>query len=95
MAVTTDQYSKKHGGDIITAVDGHAVTKIDDLISYIEEHVSVGNNMTFNVYRNGHSLDLKTILTARPSPLPFLPVSPPLPQIHIRGHHHNFIICSL
>jgi S1-C subfamily serine protease len=75
----TDQYSKKHGGDIITAVDGHAVTKIDDLISYIDEHVPVGNSITLKVYRNGQSLDLKTILTARPSPLPFLPVlsSPP------------------
>src|SRR6188472_2691039 len=76
---TTDQYSKKHGGDVITAIDGHPVTKIDDLISYLEEHVPVGNSITFTVYRNGQSLDLKTTLTARPSPLPFLPVlsSPP------------------
>jgi S1-C subfamily serine protease len=76
---TTDQYSKKHGGDIITAIDGHAVTKIDDLISYLEEHVPVGNSVTFTVHRNGQSLDLKTTLTPRPSPLPFLPVlsSPP------------------
>ena len=76
---TTDQYSKKHGGDVITAIDGHAVTKIDDLISYLEEHVPVGKSITFTVHRNGQSLDLKTTLTARPSPLPFLPVlsSPP------------------
>jgi S1-C subfamily serine protease len=76
---TTDQYSKKHGGDVITAIDGHAVTKIDDLISYLEEHVPVGNSVTFTVHRNGQSLDLKTTLTARPSPFPFLPVlsSPP------------------
>jgi S1-C subfamily serine protease len=76
---TTDQYSKKHGGDVITAIDGHTVTKIDDLISYLEEHVPVGNSITFTVHRNGQSLDLKTTLTARPSPLPFLPVlsSPP------------------
>jgi S1-C subfamily serine protease len=76
---TTDQYSKKHGGDVITAIDGHAVTKIDDLISYLEQHVPVGNSITFTVHRNGQSLDLKTTLTARPSPLPFLPVlsSPP------------------
>jgi S1-C subfamily serine protease len=93
---TTDQYSKKHGGDVITAIDGHAVTKIDDLISYLEEHKSVGNSVTFTVHRNGQSLDLKTTLTARPSPIPFLaiispaaplPPSPPLqpppsPQPH-------------
>jgi S1-C subfamily serine protease len=80
---TTDQYSKKHGGDVITAIDGHPVTKIDDLISYIEEHKSVGNSITFTVYRNGQSLDLKTTLVARPSPIPFLtiisPSTPPPP----------------
>jgi S1-C subfamily serine protease len=89
---TTDQYSKKHGGDIIVAVDGHNVTKIDDLISYIEEHKSVGNSITFTVYRNGHTVDLKTTLVARPSPIPFLtirasppplqPPRPPSPQPH-------------
>ena len=89
---TTDQYSKKHGGDIITAIDGHTVTKIDDLISYIEEHKSVGNSMTFTVYRNGHTVDLKTTLMARPSPIPFLTIisssapplqpHPPSPQPH-------------
>jgi S1-C subfamily serine protease len=89
---TTDQYSKKHGGDVITAIDGHTVTKIDDLISYIEEHKSVGNSMTFTVYRNGHTVDLKTTLMARPSPIPFLTIisssapplqpHPPSPQPH-------------
>jgi len=33
---TTDQYSKKHVGDIIIAVDGHKVVRIDDLGSYID-----------------------------------------------------------
>jgi S1-C subfamily serine protease len=74
---TTDQYSKKHGGDIIVAVDGHNVTKIDDLISYIEEHKSIGNSITFTVYRNGHTVDLKTTLVARPSPIPFLTIISP------------------
>jgi S1-C subfamily serine protease len=78
---TTDQYSKKHGGDIITAIDGHTMTKIDDLISYIEEHKSIGNSMTFTVYRNGHTLDLQTTLTARPSPLPFLTIISSAPPI--------------
>src|SRR6188472_77172 len=74
---TTDQYSKKHGGDVITAIDGHPVTKIDDLISYLEEHKSVANSITFTVYRNGQSLDLKTTLVARPSPIPFLTIISP------------------
>jgi S1-C subfamily serine protease len=90
---TTDQYSKKHGGDVITAIDGHAVTKIDDLISYLEEHVPVGKSITFTVHRNGQSLDLKTTLTARPSPLPFLTIispstaiPPPPPPLQPRPH---------
>jgi S1-C subfamily serine protease len=69
---TTDEYSKKHVGDIITAVDEHKVARIDDLASYIDQHKSVGDNITLTVYRNGHEANLKTILTARPSLLPLL-----------------------
>jgi S1-C subfamily serine protease len=76
----TDQYSKKHIGDIVVAVDSHPIVRSDDLISYIEQHKSVGDSVTLTVYRNGHKLDLKTTLTARPSPLPFLPTqSAPCP----------------
>jgi len=81
---TTDEYSKKHVGDIITAVDGHKVARIDDLASYIDQHKSVGDNITLTVYRNGHEANLKTILTARPSLLPLLitPSAPPSPIPH-------------
>jgi S1-C subfamily serine protease len=64
---TIDQYSTKHGGDIITAVDGQTITKSEDLISYIDDHTSVGDSVVFTIYRNGHILNLKTILAARPS----------------------------
>ncbi|MGB7955385.1 MAG: trypsin-like peptidase domain-containing protein [Candidatus Nitrosopolaris sp.] len=78
---TIDQYAKKHPGDIIIGVDGHNITSIDDLISYIDQHISAGENITLTVYRNGHTIDLKTTLTARPSPLPFLTTrsTPPSP----------------
>ena len=69
---TTDQYLKKHLGDIIIAVDGHNITKSDDLVNYIGQHKSVGDNITLTVYRNGHAIDLKATLAARPSLLPFL-----------------------
>jgi S1-C subfamily serine protease len=69
---TTDQYGKKHLGDIIIAADGHNITKADDLVNYIGQHKSVGDNLTLTVYRNGHAIDLKTTLTARPSLFPFL-----------------------
>jgi len=76
---TTDQYSKKHAGDVIIGVDGHPVVRIDDLISYIDQHKTVSDNITLTVYRNGHAIDLKATLTSRPSPLPVLsaPLIPP------------------
>jgi S1-C subfamily serine protease len=64
---TIDQYSIKHGGDIITAVDGHTITRSENLISYIDDYKSVGDSVIFTVYRNGHILNLKTTLAARPS----------------------------
>ncbi|MBV9177801.1 MAG: trypsin-like peptidase domain-containing protein [Nitrososphaeraceae archaeon] len=65
----TDQYSLKHGGDIIVAVDGHNVTKPDDLTSYIDLYKLVGNSVILSIYRDGHTLNLKTTLTSRPSSL--------------------------
>ncbi len=81
---TTDQYSKKHVGDVIIAVDGHKIVRIDDLGSYIDQHKSVGDNVTLIVYRNGHVIDLKATLVARPSPIPFLIArsAPPSPIPH-------------
>ena len=83
-----DQYSIKHGGDIIVAIDGHNVTRTDDLISYIDMHKSVGSTVILTAYRDGHILNLKTTLTFRP--FPFLPTRssalepPPSRQNHQR-----------
>jgi S1-C subfamily serine protease len=71
-ASTTDKYSKTHGGDVITAIDGHAVVRIEDLISYIEEHKFVGNSVTLTIYRDGQMLDLKATLQGRPSPFQYI-----------------------
>jgi S1-C subfamily serine protease len=81
---TIDQYSKKHAGDVIIGIDGRSIVRIDDLISYIDQHKSVGDNITLTVYRNGHAIDLKATLTSRPSPIPFLtaPSIPPSPIPH-------------
>jgi len=43
---TTDQYLKKHLGDVITAVDVHNITKRDDLLNYIGQNKIAGNNIT-------------------------------------------------
>ena len=76
---STDQYGKKHGGDIITAVDGHNVIKIEDFISYLEEQKKVGDKITLTIYRNGQFLDLEIILQERPSPLLYLTEMPSSP----------------
>ena len=78
---TTDQYLKKHLGDVIIAVDGHNITKRDDLLNYIGQNKIAGNNITLTVYRNGHAIDLKATLTARPSLIPFLTTRSAIPSI--------------
>ena len=80
---TTDQYSKKHLGDVIIAADGHNITKSDDLVNYIGQSKTVGNNLTLTVYRDGHAIDLKATLAARPSLLPFLTTRSALPSFSI------------
>jgi S1-C subfamily serine protease len=78
---TTDQYLKKHLGDVIIAADGHNITKSDDLINYIGQHKVAGNSITLTVYRNGHAIDLKATLSARPSLLPYLTTRSAIPSI--------------
>jgi S1-C subfamily serine protease len=53
-------------GDIITAVDGHPVRQIDDIINYIESQKSVGDNIKLTVNRNKQVMDLTATLQARP-----------------------------
>ena len=53
-------------GDIITAIDGHQVKRMEDIISYIEEQKSVGDKVVITVNRGGQSLDLTATLQARP-----------------------------
>jgi S1-C subfamily serine protease len=66
-ASTIDKYGKTHWSDIITAVDGHPIIRNEDLISYIENHKSVGDSIRLNVYRNGQIIKLDASLVARPT----------------------------
>ena len=67
--------------------------KSDDLVNYIGQHKSVGDNVTLTVYRNGHAIDLKTTLVGDdvrhfhsllsisptiPSFSPSFPIQPPI-----------------
>jgi hypothetical protein len=48
------------------------LTSPDDLVNYIGQNKIAGDNIILAIYRNGHVIDLKATLTARPSLLPFL-----------------------
>src|ERR671926_1752294 len=61
-----DSGTPSQTGDIITAVDGHPVRQIDDIINYIESQKNVGDSIKLTVNRNGQIMDLTATLQARP-----------------------------
>jgi S1-C subfamily serine protease len=56
------------GGDIITAIDGKAVTGMDDLIAIINQH-KPGDTVTLSVLSGSSAKDVQVTLTARPANL--------------------------
>ena len=63
---TIDQYGRKHGGDVIVAVDGDKIREFEQLVSYIERTKSPGDNVVLSVFRNGSVIDLDAVLEERP-----------------------------
>ena len=61
-----NQYGEKRGGDIVTAVDGKQILKMEDLISYLELNKAVNENTTLSVYRDGEIIDKQVTLKSRP-----------------------------
>jgi S1-C subfamily serine protease len=62
---TTDQYGDKHGNDIITAVDNHNITYMEDLVSYMDENKQPGEKLNVTVFRNQAYTDLSVMLGDR------------------------------
>jgi S1-C subfamily serine protease len=56
------------GGDIITAINGAAITNMDDLSTYLEEYTSPGQTISVVFVRNNEILALSVTLEARPPP---------------------------
>ncbi|HYA84627.1 MAG TPA: trypsin-like peptidase domain-containing protein [Candidatus Bathyarchaeia archaeon] len=54
-------------GDIITGVDGRHLRSMDDLISYIDLHKSIGDNIVLTVNRHGQIMNLNVALETRPT----------------------------
>ena len=70
-AMTQDMSgSNTHIGDIITAIDGHPIRQIDDIINYIESHKNVGDKVQLTVNRAGKIMDLTATLQDRPNTSP-------------------------
>ena len=65
--VTINGLNAQVGGDIITAVDGTAVKTSDDVIAYLESHVSVGQKVTLNILRGGKDQSIDVTVEARPA----------------------------
>jgi S1-C subfamily serine protease len=64
---TIDQYGRKHGGDVIVAVDGDKIREFEQLVSFIERNKSPGDTAVLSVFRNGSLMDLETVLEERPT----------------------------
>ena len=56
------------GGDVITAVDGKAITSVDDLSAYISTKL-VGDKVSLTVLRNGQNITVPVKLDAWPANL--------------------------
>ncbi len=64
--LTQNDSSNQKVGDIITRIDGYPIRSIDDLITYIDLHKSIGDNVGLTVNRHGQIMNLNLLLEARP-----------------------------
>jgi len=55
------------GGDIILAVDGKEVRKIDDILVHLQRAKSVGDEMVLEILRDGRTTNVTIILDERPN----------------------------
>src|SRR6185503_4913479 len=55
------------GGDIILKIDNREVTKIDDILAYLESQKQVGDSVHLTIQRNNVISELDLVLGERPS----------------------------
>ena len=56
------------GGDIILKIDNRDVTKIDDILAYLESQKNVGDKVHLTILRDNTIRELDLVLGERPSP---------------------------
>jgi serine protease Do len=54
------------GGDLITAIDGQAIQRFDDLLRYLINNKSPGETVVLTVLRGEEQLDVTLTLGKRP-----------------------------
>lgn len=55
------------GGDVILAVDGKEVRKIDDILVHLQRAKSVGDEMVLEILRDGKTVNITVTLAERPN----------------------------
>ncbi len=62
----TSFHDLKAGGDLIIAIDGHAVLSFDDLLRYLINNKSPGETVILTILRGDQTMDLTLTLGKRP-----------------------------
>ncbi len=65
--IEVDGMNYPMGGDIILAVDGIEVRKIDDILVHLQRAKSVGDKMVLEVLRDGRTTNITIVLQERPN----------------------------
>jgi serine protease Do len=55
-------------GDIITGIDGKAINRFEDLVSYLYANTQPGQTVNLNVLRNGKEIQVPVTLGTQPTP---------------------------
>ncbi len=64
--VTVEGEEVPVGGDVIVAVDGRPVDRMNDLLVYLERYRKVGDKITLTILRGNEKLDKELVLGERP-----------------------------
>jgi len=64
------------GGDIITAVDGQPVARVEDLVAYLNGKAE-GDEVTLTVVRDGSTIAVAVTLGSWPEESPVSSITPP------------------
>jgi len=84
------------GGDVIIKIDNSTVRKVNDILSYLENHKKVGDNVSLTVLRGGNKSTIISFPTiARPDINVIMNRSSPPPNLGILGINLNPDIAKL